>query len=202
MREEITGIILAGGRSRRFEEDKSKILLAGVPMLEWVRRGLERHCVEVILVVARGGRHPDSDLEVWEDLVAGKGVIGGILTGLEKAKTPWIFAAGCDLPFLRQEMADLLLRSRKGGDVVVPRTDRGYEPLRAIYNKKCLPAIRRRVEQDDLKVDHFFGDVKTREIPEDQLRMADPDLISFFNINLKDDLDRAETLIREGQAIP
>ena len=202
MKEGLTGIILAGGRSRRFGSKKTLALLQGIPLIEWVRRGLEPLCKRVVVVTAPGREHPEIDLEVWEDLEEGKGVLGGIATGLEKAETPLVFAAGCDVPFLKPALVEMLMAETEGADLVVPKTERGYEPLRAIYGKGCLPVMKKRMGEGELKVDGFFREVRTREIPEAALRRSDPDLISFVNINIREDLSRAEALIREGKVTP
>lgn len=199
MTDEITGIILVGGKGRRFGSEKAKALLGGIPLVEWVRRGLERHCQKVVAVTAPGRRHPELDLEVWEDLQEGKGVLGGIASGLAKASTPWVLAAGCDLPFLHPDLVGLLLRHSRGSDVVVPRTARGCEPLRALYGKGCLQAMQRRIEEGDLKVHDFFREVQSREVLEEEIQALDPDLRSFFNINVQADLQAAEILLREGK---
>lgn len=199
MREDLTGIILAGGRSRRFGSKKTVALLGGTPLIEWVRRGLVPHCGKVVVVTAPGRQHPETEMEVWEDLDEGKGVLGGIATGLERAETPWVFAAGCDIPFLLPGLVDLLVRESRGADLVVPKTARGHEPLRALYGKGCLPEMKRQIVSGDLKVDRFFGEVRARRIPEDRIRQVDPDLLSFLNINLREDLVRAEALVREGK---
>lgn len=197
---DVTGIILAGGKSRRFGPDKGSALLAGLPLIEWVRRGLEPYCRRIVVVTAAGREHRGTDLETWHDLEEGKGVLGGIASGLESAETPWVLASGCDLPFLQPGIVDLLLEGAEGSDLVVPRTSRGFEPLRALYAKGCLPVMRRKIAAGELKVDGFFGEVGTRPIPEDAIRRIDPGLVSFFNVNSREDLARAEDLLREGKA--
>ena len=200
-RPDVTGIILAGGRSRRFGAPKAAALLGGRPLLDWTRAGLERHCARLAVVTAPG-RPVETDLEVWEDLIPGKGVLGGIYTALKAAETPRVFVAGCDLPFLADGVFDRLIERVEGGDLAVPKGPGGHEPLRAIYGKACVPAILEAISADDLQVDHFFGRVRAIEVPEEVLREADPELLSFLNVNTPDDLARAEALVAAGRFTP
>ena len=87
---------------------------------------------------------------------------------------------------------------REGYDVVVPVLDGRPEPTHALYVKACLEPMQRRLEQDMLKITGFFPDVRVREVPEDELRRYDPNLLSFFNINTQEDVDRAEALAAQA----
>ena len=74
-------------------------------------------------------------------------------------------------------------------DVVVPVTAEGYQPLAAIYSRRCLEPIAAQLAEGKLKVSHFFSKVRIKKIPETSLRQVDPELKSFFNINTPEDLD-------------
>jgi molybdopterin-guanine dinucleotide biosynthesis protein A len=76
-------------------------------------------------------------------------------------------------------------------DVVIPVTEQGHQPLCAIYSKRCIKPIERLLENNDPKISNLFSKVRVKEIPEEQLRSADPELVSFFNINTPKDLDDA-----------
>lgn len=202
MKEEVIGIILAGGKGRRFGSEKGGVILGGAPLIRWVEHAISPHCRKVVVVTVPGRQHPETNLEVWEDLHEEAGVLGGIATGLQKADTPWVLASGCDTPFLLPGVARLLFRHSGESDIIVPRTARGYEPLRALYGQGCLEEMLLKIEGGDLKVDHLFDRVRTTEVPEEEIREADPGLISLININSREDLEAAESILRAGKMTP
>ena len=73
-------------------------------------------------------------------------------------------------------------------DVIVPVTREGYQPLCAVYSKRCLKVIEEQFKKGDMKISKLFSKVKVRKIAEETLKQIDPDLISFFNINNQTDL--------------
>ena len=84
-------------------------------------------------------------------------------------------------------------------DVVIPETAAGLEPLCAIYSRQCLPHIEKLLNRGQFKIQSFFPSVRVSKINEAAIRSADPDLISFFNINTLRELDQAEAWLESGQ---
>ncbi|MCH8191964.1 MAG: molybdenum cofactor guanylyltransferase [Chloroflexi bacterium] len=198
----VTGVVLAGGRSRRLGRDKRLEPFAGQPLLSRVMARLAPVCDALVAVVADETMEDGLPLPAGATLVAdrypGKGSLGGIYTGLAAASTPWAFVVACDMPFLNASLIEHMLSLRRGHDVVVPILDGRPEPTHAAYAQACLPAIKHRLERDQLKIIGFFDDVRVRYVPEDELRRFDPDLLTFFNINTQADLDRALALAKAG----
>ena len=102
------------------------------------------------------------------------------------------------MPFLNIELFRHMLSQREGHDAVVPIVDGRPEPTHAIYSKKCLGPIEEKLKANDLKIALFFEDVRVKFIPEDEINRFDPQHISFFNINTQDDLDKALSLVEQG----
>jgi molybdopterin-guanine dinucleotide biosynthesis protein A len=80
-------------------------------------------------------------------------------------------------------------------DVVMPVTEEGNQPLCAIYSKRCIQPIEDQLKDGDPKISNLFQKIRVKEVPEERLRQADPDLVSFFNINTPEDLARAEEMV-------
>lgn len=153
----ITGVILAGGQSRRMGQDKARIEIDGETLVTRVEKVLRLFCAEVIVA----GDRPDlarPDLPCYPDLYPGS-ALGGLYTGLFHARTPWIFAVACDLPFPSGALARALIERRNGYDAVVIRTAKGWEPLFAVYGKSCLNPMRRLLEQGNLRIFDCFADL-------------------------------------------
>jgi molybdenum cofactor guanylyltransferase len=194
------GIILAGGLNKRMA-GKNKALLA-VGDFAIVERQIRifQDLFEQVLVVT----NHLLDLAAWgvtlvSDLLPIRSSLTGIHAGLFYTRSSHAFVSACDMPFLKREMIELLFQHfEKRWDVVVPSTREGYQPLCAIYSRRCLKPIEELLDQGDRKISQLFSRAKIKEIPEDSLRGVDPDLLSFFNINTVDDLSRSQELISHG----
>lgn len=201
----VSGIILAGGRSRRLGRDKAVEPFAGQPLIRRVIRRIETLTGEIVVVVAdadRGKALPlDAQHRVAVDVYPDTGSLGGIFSGLAAAGGQWGLVAACDMPFLNRELLTYMLTLREGWDAVVPLPGAYPEPTHALYAKSCLPHIEAKLKANDLKISGFFDQVRVRYVSEEEIRGFDPELHSFFNVNSPEDLARAVALSgREVQA--
>ncbi len=190
-----TGIVLAGGRSRRLGMDKTTMRwppqTGTRTLLEVTASTLAQVCDEVLLVNYRGA-HP-LPYRVVPDRFAEGGSLGGLYSGLVAASHDYALAVATDMPFLSLDLLRWMLAQPRDFDVLVPVRDEP-EPLHALYSKACLEPMRRRLEAGRLKITGFFEDVRVRYVDEATLRQLDPEGLSFFNINTPDDLRRAVEL--------
>ena len=197
---DITAVILAGGQSRRLGRDKAVEPFEGEPLIRRViRRASEAVSAHQVVVVvadaARAAALPLDDNHLTAvDLFPDCGSLGGIYTGLHAATTHWSLITACDMPFLSAPLLEHMASRRDGVDAVVPVVDGRPEPTHALYTRRCLPAIEKRLRAGQLKISSFFEDVTVRYVPESEIREFDPDLLSFFNINRPEDLSRAVEL--------
>jgi molybdopterin-guanine dinucleotide biosynthesis protein A len=129
------------------------------------------------------------------DIYPGKGVLGGIYTGLTSADGFYSLVVGCDMPFLNRDLLCYLVELAPNFDVVVPKIDGMLEPLHAVYSRDCLAPIKELIDKDKLGVSKLFNLVKTRYVGEDEVVKFDPQCLSFFNVNTLDDLRKAKDLI-------
>ena len=138
----------------------------------------------------------DSGIEYREDLYPGKGALGGIYTGLLASKSVYNLVVACDLPFLNVELLRYLIKRSPGFDAVVPRMGK-VQPLHAVYSKACLDVMKVQVEDDRLKITWFLDDINVRYIEQAECQIFDPQLLSFFNVNSRADLARANRLAED-----
>ncbi len=199
---EVSGIVLAGGMSRRLGRDKAVEPVGGRPLINRVIGRLSQITEQTVIVVndkERASRLPlPNTAKVAVDVYQGKGSLGGIFTGLSAADGEWGIVVACDMPFLNTKLFKHMLSLRDGFDAVVPVLEGRPEPTHAMYSKACLPHIERKLEADDLKIARFFDEVRVKFVSEEEVTALDPEHLSFFNINTQEDLDRATTLIAEG----
>jgi molybdopterin-guanine dinucleotide biosynthesis protein A len=187
----VTGAILAGGRSTRMGTNKALLAVDGLRLIDRAAAALGRCFPEVLIVANDPAPYAGMGLPVVADLVPGKGSLGGLYTAVTAAAHPYAFCLACDMPFANPALIRYLAGLAPGHDAVVPRTDDGLQPLHAVYGKGCLPAMRRLIEVNRLKIDGLFPQVRVRYPEEGEMRPFDPDLLSFWNLNTRDDLAQA-----------
>lgn len=194
----VTGIILAGGRSRRLGRDKAVEPFGGQPLIRRVIERVTTLADEIVVVVAdtaRGQALPlDVDHRLAVDIYPEGGSLGGIFSGLSAANTDWGLVVACDMPFLSVPLLERMLELRGDSNAVVPQPGAFPEPTHALYSRACLPHIEARLQARDLKISGFFDDVRVRYLDEGEVRRFDPELLSFFNVNSTEDLARARAL--------
>ncbi|MBJ6750691.1 molybdenum cofactor guanylyltransferase [Geomonas anaerohicana] len=185
--DDITGVILVGGKSRRMGRDKAFLQLQGRPLFERVL-DLFRECFpKVVLVGDRGERFADYSLQVLPDLIPGSS-LGGVYTGLSGADSEWIFVASCDLPFPSKAILQHLCSLREGFDAVVPKTRQGYEPLFALYSSRCVDPIRELLEGGECCAYAWYPRVRVKEVGPEEIAHLDPAGTAFLNLNTPEDV--------------
>ncbi len=199
---EVTAIILAGGKNLRLGRNKALEKLGGQSLIE---RAIERlKVLSPAFVVVTAQDTPPlllSDVRVVADIMPGRGPLGGIYSGLARSETLHNIVVACDMPFLNPTLFRYMLDRAPGFDIVVPRLGAGLvEPLHAVYDLGCLPAIKDRLGRNELQTNRLLDSLSVRYIERAECRELDPDLRSFFNINRQADLDKAVALLAEESA--
>jgi FdhD protein len=179
----VTGVILAGGASRRMGCDKSLLPLAGARFIERIFRQMSALFDEVLIVTNSPDLYDGLPCRKVPDLYPQKGSLAGIHSGLSHARTDKIFVVACDMPFLSAEVIRRLCERGGEGEVIIPRSERGVEPLHALYNTRCLPAVEEMLDAGEKKIVRFFPRVQVCVMPPTAFADCDPDGRSFRNIN-------------------
>lgn len=186
---EVTGLILAGGQSRRFGSSKARHAVQGQPMLAHVYEALRAATARKPLISVRPGMGPFFSLEAQyvEDCVSDAGPLAGLHAGLQATETPWLLAVACDMPFLTPAALRSLIEERtpETGAVVATTPGGRRQPLCACYRcDAVLPAVRRHLDDRRLALHALLGQlasVRAVSLPEAPLR----------NINERSDLPDA-----------
>ncbi len=193
-----SGVILSGGLSTRFNgQNKAFISVGGKRILDRLYTIFSDLFNEIILVTNDPMQFVEWDLTIVTDLYPVRSSLTGIHAGLFYMKNPFAFFSACDTPFLKKELVETLLDNiDQNNDIIMPETSVGMEPLCAIYSKRCLNAAEHHIKQNKFKIQRALGNHRLKKIPEPVLRSKDPELISFFNINIPEDLARAEEMVK------
>jgi molybdopterin-guanine dinucleotide biosynthesis protein A len=187
---DITGLILAGGASRRMGSDKAFLEVEGVPLIARVHAVLAPLFAEVLIAAGREtpGRGPFPGRVVY-DVVPGLGPLGGIAAGLRASTTPWVFAFACDMPNLDARVIERIARERgEGVPVVVPESGGGVESCHALYARAALPLIEAALNEGERAPHRVFKRIGARVIPKAEIAAVDPEFRSLANLNTPDDL--------------
>lgn len=186
-----TGIILAGGKSLRFQGNKAFAILASKRLIDHVVGAIETSCQQIILVSNTPEQYQDLGLKIVSDLVPGHGPLSGIHAGLHASHFNINFVVACDMPFIRKDMVAYLIAKTMPNDHIVVPIIKGYpEPLCAVYCKTCLPVIDVKLREGIRKVKEVYKFLNVRYIPENELEPYGGKQ-NFININTKSDLDKA-----------
>jgi molybdenum cofactor guanylyltransferase len=200
-------LVLAGGRSTRLGQDKVWLPLNGQPLVLRVISRLAPLASEVI--ISTNAPEPfrqvaplDLPLQLVADQHVGMGPLAGIQAGLNAARNDLVITVASDMPFVNRSLIQRMLGAAAGYDVVVPVLPHDqdspmvHEPLHAIYRRTCLPAIAATLAAGERRVVNFFPLVRVREIPSDEARRYDPELLTFLNLNTPQDWQRIQDLAR------
>jgi len=179
----VTGVILAGGESRRMGCDKALLPIDGALFIDHVYSRLAALFDEVLIVTNSPEFYGELPCRKVPDLYPRKGVLAGIHSGLCHAGEDKIFVAACDMPFLSAAAIRCLCQEKNKGDVVIPCSGKGIEPLHALYDKHCLPAISAALDAGEKRIVSFFPQVRVHEAPAEIFDDCDPEGRSFCNIN-------------------
>ena len=193
----LTVCVQAGGASSRMGEDKALKPFLGRPLIQRVVNSLQPITDELIVTTNRPDDYSFLSLRLVSDLKPGRGALGGLYTAIASATHPIVAIVACDMPFastkLIEGMSRLLVEHE--ADVVIAKSDEGYEPLHAVYRRKtCLPAIEAAIEADQWKVIAWFPQVKVYILTPDELRLYDPSGLAFWNVNTPEEFTKAESL--------
>ena len=194
----MTGVLVAGGKSRRMGRDKRLLELGGQTLLQRSLSVLQSLFDEVLIALAEPlPQLTGQGYRVVTDLIPNCATLGGLYTGLSSASHPRIFAVGCDMPFLNPAVIRRLAERGAQVDVAMPTLATGLQPMHAVYSKACLPHLERMAKAQELKVQGLseVPDLTVRLVSEKDFLDVDPQLLSFFNINTPADLEFARKLL-------
>ena len=193
-------IALAGGKSTRLGRNKLVETVGEKMLLHRVLDVLSVLGREVIIVASENIRLPDissyPQARIVDDFYPGRGLLGGIYTGLAATESDYNFVVASDMPFLNVNLLRHMLSLADGADLVAFREGDRFEPLHAVYSRRCLDALAGLMRHDNARILEIVDSVKTRYLAPEDLAAMDPMRLSFFNINTENDLTRAREIAK------
>ena len=196
----LTVVIQAGGMSSRMGEDKALKMFLGKPLIQRVIERMSPIADEIIVTTNRPAEYTFLNYRLIPDLEPGRGALGGLYTAIASAAHPLVAVVACDMPFASQMFFEgaRRLMVKEEADVIIAKTDEGYEPLHALYRREtCLPAIESAIDADQWKVIAWFPQVKVRILTPDEIKSFDPSGLCFWNLNTPEEFAEAERRANE-----
>lgn len=195
MIQDVSGVLIAGGKSRRMGHDKRFMKVGGESVFARTLSILRATFVENIVVLAEPIELLDpQNCPVVYDLIPDTGSLGGLYTGLMTATRPRVFAVACDMPFLDPHVIRIMLSHSRRADVIVASLLGRFQPMHAVYSKRCTSFLQTMVQRHELKIQRLFQQdaLQIAILTENDLRAFGPEFRSFQNINTPHDLALAE----------
>lgn len=205
VKDSTTGIILAGGSSRRMGQNKALMRLGCATLIEHTLCQMRLVTTNLLLITNTPSQFGHLGVRMYTDVVPNMGALGGIYTGLTHADNPAVICVACDMPQLQPRLLSYLTTILGEDDAVVPyvenpdSTGPKFQTLSAVYSKKCLSVIKQMFAEGELRVHALYNRVSVRVVPPSEWRHFDPHGQSFFNINTPADLKNASRLIHSFQ---
>ncbi|WP_456469456.1 molybdenum cofactor guanylyltransferase [Archaeoglobus sp.] len=190
--------VLVGGMGRRIGMEKTDIQLCGKKLIEIA---IDKYSDYDTVFVCRDEKQArllsqQYDGKFIADIFKNIGSIAGIHAALSYFEDCIVTAI--DMPFVRKKVAEHIYeRGREMGcDALIP-SHKYAEPLLAYYSRTALKEIEKAIKSGIRMILTPLKNLDVVYYPVENLRKFDKELISFFNINTKDDLKRAEELCSE-----
>lgn len=196
-----SAVVLVGGKSSRMGRPKALLPFDGEPLIVHVVRALKKMFAETVVVAAPDQELPSLPAVLVRDEVAYQGPVSGIYHGLKAATREVCFVTSCDAPFLNLQLISQLLAQISDCDVVVPYWQQRFQPLHAVYRTSVLPLLKDQLERGELRPIFLYDKVRTRKIPEQEIRRLDSEGLSLLNMNSPAEYDAALQLWNKRNSI-
>lgn len=191
-----SGVVLAGGRARRFGRDKLAEPVGGAPLIHRPIAVLAALCSEVIVAIAPDAADPELPgglavpLRIVRDRVTDGGPLAGLVAGLREAREPLVLVVGGDMPDLGLALLEgLLRRADETGAGAVALVEREVvRSLPAIVRSSALPVAERRLSSADRSLIGLFRSLGLVVIPETEWRAWDAAGDSLRDVDTPEDL--------------
>jgi len=200
-----SAIVLAGGVSSRFGQDKGLLEIANKPLIKHVIDAVSSVVDETIVVsnsqerITKYAKVVAADVRFAVDMCESKGPLIGALTGFGFARGKYALLLPFDTPFVSRDVVSLLFELCLGKAAAIPRWPNGQiEPLHAVYQTKlALKAAKSAVSEGKLNVRAMIEKLRgVRYVSTLVIQQLDPDLETFFNVNTPLDLKKAVAMVK------
>ncbi|WP_457622686.1 molybdenum cofactor guanylyltransferase [Persephonella sp.] len=187
----ITGIVLAGGESKRMGRDKAFLELCGKTFLRHILEKLDTQCSQIIIsgnkeesLYIRETFNLKSEFVFVKDIDPYSGPLNGIISCIDHIKHNYIFISTCDTPLLKPEIIPILLKEIEDFEAVIPVIKDKFQPLNTIYTRSAILKGKKAYHEKKIRSLHkWINLIRHKKIFEDKILEIDKDLSSYLSVN-------------------
>tara|TARA_B100001778_G_scaffold296244_1_gene268976 strand:- start:172 stop:780 length:609 start_codon:yes stop_codon:yes gene_type:complete len=191
----ILGVVLAGGKSQRFGEDKCQVKLGDKLLIDYILSEIIDEFKEVLLISNNKIKYNNSNkISLVEDIKKGLGPLGGILTAMKWIKQnnksyKWISTFPSDTPFFKKQILNNFLEEIKNyeGKLFFINSNDTRHNIFGLWSIDLLERLEKDLDNGERKVEMWANKIGVKSI---NMKFENKD--PFFNINTKEDLTKAE----------
>lgn len=190
MYSDITGIILAGGKSSRMGLNKSFLKIGDETIIERITNLMRSIFKDVIIITNSPKEYTFLQIPLYEDIYKWKGPLAGIHSGLTHSSTEINFIISCDVPLMTKDMIEYIVEFKSNKPIMFCEAAGYHQPLAGIYKREIIKEIESIICNDqvsDKSFHHFLKNVNAEIIHLENLSFYNDDI--FFNMNKKEDYE-------------
>jgi molybdopterin-guanine dinucleotide biosynthesis protein A len=191
----ILGVVLAGGKSQRFGEDKCQVKLGDKLLIDYILSEIVDEFKEVLLISNNKIKYNHSNkISLVEDTKKGLGPLGGILTAMKWIRQnnksyKWISTFPSDTPFFKKQILNNFIEEIKSyeGKLFFINSNNTRHNIFGLWSIDLLERLEKDLDNGERKVEMWANKIGVKSI---NMKFENKD--PFFNINTKEDLIKAE----------
>ena len=195
----ILGTVLAGGKSQRFGEDKSQVMLEGKLLIDYILSEISSEFREILVVSNNKIDFKNSEkISIIEDFKKGLGPLGGVLSAMKWVREnnknyEWVSTFPADTPFFKKEILQKFYKEIEieKSRLFFIKSNKTRHNIFGLWSIDLLDKLEEDLNRGDRKVELWANSVGVKVIDMD-FKNIDP----FFNINTKQDLEKAKEKLK------
>ena len=195
----ILGTVLAGGKSQRFGEDKSQVTLANKLLIDYVLSEIIDQFKEILIVSNNSINFQSSEkITKIEDYKKGLGPLGGVLSAMKWIKAnkrdyQWIATFPVDTPFFKRQILKDFIKNINfnESDLFFIKSNNTRHNIFGLWSINLLDKLEKDLSNGERKVELWANNTGVKII---NMEFSNND--PFFNINTKEDLEKAEEILK------
>ncbi len=163
-RKDITGIVLAGGKSSRMGTDKGFLDFGGKAFVLHSISAIEP-VVSKSMIISNNPEYDIFGIKRVEDLIKDAGPLAGIYTGLYYSNTSYNLVLSCDIPLIKTEVLEELIKAQDGNSDIIQIVSNGkHMPLIALYHKRCETIFHELLQNDERRLHVALNHCKVKNV--------------------------------------
>jgi molybdopterin-guanine dinucleotide biosynthesis protein A len=207
MYNDITAVILCGGKSTRMKQNKSFLQLGNQTAIERAVCLMKSQFGNVVIVANEPEAYQFLGLQIFSDIYPNRGPLAGIHSALVNTLTDKLFIISCDIPLITANIVRFIVDYPSQKTIIVPIADGFVQQLCGVYSKDCLPTVERILLDDQetenrhthqhhrkCKIIALLNELNAEQIDLEKL-FPEYQQHSFLNMNYPEDYEKICTLI-------